>query len=70
MHSLSESVANTAVGLVIAFFAQKLICWAYNIQLSSKQNMIMVFWMTIISVLRSYAVRRIANHIGRRKRGY
>jgi hypothetical protein len=65
--SFVESVVNTLVGLVIAFFAQWLIVWVYAIPLSHKQNLIIVFWMTVLSVLRSYVVRRIANRIQERK---
>jgi len=65
--SLTEAVVNTLVGLFIAFYAQLAICWAYNIPLSAKANAIIVFWMTVLSVLRSYAVRRIANWLQARK---
>lgn len=56
--SAVEAVANTVLGLVIAFAAQWLICWFYNIPLSNEDNAIIVGWMTGISVIRSYAVRR------------
>lgn len=65
--SLMEAVVNTLVGLLIAFYAQLAICWAYNIELSAKSNAIIVFWMTVLSVLRSYVVRRIANRLQERK---
>ncbi len=61
LSSWTEAVVNTFVGLVIAFAAQWLICWVYDIPLSATHNFIIVFWMTIISVLRSYGVRRIFN---------
>ncbi len=56
-----EAVANTFIGLTIAFFAQAAICWVYGIKLTPADNAIIVFWMTIISVLRSYCVRRMWN---------
>lgn len=59
--SFVEAITNTFIGLLIAFFAQWLICWVYSIPLSSKQNLIIVFWMTVLSILRSYVVRRIFN---------
>lgn len=68
--SLLESVVNTLLGMVLAFFAQWLIIWFYEIPLNHTQNLIIVFWMTVLSVLRSYAVRRIANKVEQRKRGY
>jgi uncharacterized membrane protein len=65
--SFIESIVNTLLGLVIAFFAQWLIVWVYDIPLSHTQNLIIVFWMTVLSVLRSYVVRRIANRLQERK---
>lgn len=59
--SFVEAVVNTFIGLLIAFFAQWLIVWAYSIPLSHKQNFIIVFWMTVVSILRSYVVRRMFN---------
>lgn len=59
--SLAEAVVNTFVGLLIAFVAQAFICWAYDIPLSAHQNFVIVSWMTVISVARSYVLRRAWN---------
>jgi hypothetical protein len=59
--SLTEAVVSTLVGLVVAWFAQALICWAHNIPLSPGNNAIIVFWMTVLSVIRTYVFRRIFN---------
>lgn len=59
--SLVEAVVNTGVGIVIAFAAQWLICWFYSIPLSASDNAIIVGWMTVISVIRSYVIRRAWN---------
>jgi len=68
--SAVEAVVNTFVGLAIAFAAQSFICWVYGIELSNEDNFIIVSWMTAISVLRSYAIRRAWNsEFWRRKRG-
>lgn len=61
--SAVEAVVNTFVGLTIAFFAQWLICLAYGIKLTPHDNAIIVFWMTVLSILRSYFVRRMFNRI-------
>ena len=61
--SLSEAVVNTAVGFLIAWAAQALICWVYSIPLTAEQNAVIVFWMTVISVLRNYFVRRFFNKL-------
>ena len=59
--SLAEAVVNTFIGLLIAFVAQAAICWAYDIGLTTKQNLILVFWMTILSIARGYILRRAWN---------
>jgi hypothetical protein len=59
--SFLEAVTNTLVGLAIAFAAQWLICWVYGIKLTAHDNAIIVFWMTVLSIFRSYVLRRIFN---------
>lgn len=59
--SLGEAVVNTAIGLVIAWVAQWLICWVYSIPLNGYDNLRIVFWMTVLSVVRQYIVRRFFN---------
>ncbi len=59
--SLVESVVNTLVGLVIAMGATFVICWAYSIPMTLSQNFILTSWMTVISVLRGYVIRRLWN---------
>lgn len=59
--SLLEALTNTLIGLVIAFFAMTIITSAYNIQVSHQENFIITFWMTIVSISRSYILRRLFN---------
>ncbi len=59
--SAVEAVVNTLVGLLIAFVAQWIICWVYDIPLSASDNFTIVMWMTVISVIRSYIIRRAWN---------
>ena len=59
--SIVEALTNTAIGLVIAFGAQTFLFWAYDVQVSHSQNAWIVFWMTIVSVVRSYWCRRLFN---------
>lgn len=59
--SMVEAVVNTAVGLVVAMLATAAICKAYSIPMSWENNVIITFWMTVISVVRSYVLRRIFN---------
>lgn len=59
--SLAEAVVNTALGLVIAMVATAAICKAYAIPMTWENNFIITFWMTVLSVLRSYLLRRLFN---------
>lgn len=56
-----EAVTNTAVGLVIAYFAQIwFFAWA-GIAITDSQNVALVLFMTVVSVARSYMLRRLFN---------
>ena len=59
--SLAEAVVNTAIGLLVAMFATAGICKLYGIPMSWENNFIITFWMTVLSVLRSYLLRRLFN---------
>ena len=59
--SLLEAVVNTIVGLVVAMLATAAICKAYGIPMTWENNFIITFWMTVISIVRSYLLRRLFN---------
>lgn len=59
--SMVEAVVNTVVGLVVAMIATAAICKAYSIPMTWENNFIITFWMTVLSVLRSYLLRRLFN---------
>lgn len=59
--SFVEACFNTLVGLVIAFVAQDILFKVYGVSVSNEVNAWIVFWMTILSVVRSYITRRIWN---------
>lgn len=59
--SMVEAVVNTCLGLFIAMFATAAICKAYGIPMSWENNFIITFWMTVLSVLRAYVLRRLFN---------
>lgn len=67
LESLMEAVISTIVGLAVAFAAQAAIAWVYDMPLSVRDNFLLVFWMTVISVLRQYVIRRIWNRRLQRK---
>lgn len=59
--SMVEAVVNVIVGLVIALLATQLICKLYAIPMTWTDNGILTFWMTVLSIVRSYALRRLFN---------
>jgi len=63
--SLVETMTNVAAGLVISFLSQIVIFKIYNVSLSTQQNVEITLYFTIISILRSYALRRFFNSIRR-----
>lgn len=59
--SLVESVVNTFIGLAIAMLATYAITRAHGIPMTWEHNFILTSWMTLISVARSYVIRRMWN---------
>lgn len=61
--SAIESIANVLVGVVVAFISQLVIFKAYGIEVSMSTNIQMTGYFTLISLVRSYALRRLFNRI-------
>lgn len=59
--SLIEAVANTAFGYLLALVCMRIIMWAYDFPMGTKETSIVVAWMTVVSVLRGYVIRRLWN---------
>ena len=57
--SLVESVANVVVGYAIAVASQILIFPAFGLHISMAQNLKLAAAFTIISICRSFALRRL-----------
>lgn len=62
-HSLLEACANTAIGLIISFVAQAVLFKAYGIKASTDTQLWLVLWFTLVSIARSYVLRRIFNRL-------
>ena len=56
--SLLESLSNVAVGMVVSLFGQVIVSHWYNLPLSFAQNINIVLFFTVLSVIRSYVIRR------------
>ncbi len=63
--SAVETATNIAVGLVVSFMAQLVIFEVYDIDVTLSQNVEITLFFTFISVVRSYALRRLFNNIRR-----
>ena len=59
--SLVESLTNVAIGMVVSFFGQIVVSHWYNLPLNVTQNMQIVLFFTVLSVARSYVLRRVFN---------
>lgn len=62
-HSLIESLINVLVGYGIALAAQLIIFPHFGIYISLSDNLMIGALFTIVSIVRSYALRRLFNHI-------
>ena len=61
--SMIESLTNVVVGVVVAFISQLVIFWFMNIEVSISANLTMTGYFTLISLVRSYMLRRFFNRL-------
>ena len=59
--SLSESIVNVVVGYLIAVGSQVLIFPFFDIVVTIGDNLLIGLWFTMVSILRSYLIRRYYN---------
>jgi len=59
--SLLESIINILIGYAVAILSQLLVFPLFNIVVSISDNLMIGFYFTIISLIRSYAIRRFFN---------
>lgn len=57
-HSLAESLTNVAIGYMVALGSQLLVFPLYGMRIDLTTNLEIGAWFTVISILRSYLVRR------------
>ena len=60
--SLIESLTNILIGYLTALFSQVLIFPIFDIYVSFQDNLLIGLYFTIISLIRSYLVRRYFNN--------
>ena len=60
--SLTESLTNTAIGYVISLLSLFVILPILGIESSTSKNIVITLYFTIISIVRSYVLRRFFNN--------
>jgi len=58
-HSFFESLTNTAIGYGVAIVSQILVFPLFDIHVQHHQHFTLALWFTVISLVRSYVLRRI-----------
>jgi hypothetical protein len=61
--SLIETITNVTAGYLVALLSQILIFPLFGIKATIQDNLMIGLWFTIISIIRSYVLRRIFNRI-------
>ena len=59
--SLIESLTNIFIGYFVALASQMVIFPLFDIHISVSDNLWIGVWFTVISIIRSYVVRRVFN---------
>ena len=65
--SMIETLVSIAIGLVVSLLSQLLIFRLYDIHLALSTNLVITLYFTVISVIRSFYVRRLFNRINHKK---
>lgn len=63
LHSLSETLSSIAVGFVVSLLLQAVVLPLYGHHITLSQNVQITVIFTVASVLRTYAMRRLFNHL-------
>ena len=61
-HSFIESIINVCIGYGVAVVSQIVIFPLFGIAVSLKDNFMIGLYFTVISIIRSYLLRRLFNH--------
>ena len=59
--SLVESAINTGLGIILSTVFTQVICLVYSIELDIHDNLIITFWLTVVSFLRAFIIRLVFN---------
>jgi hypothetical protein len=59
--SLLESVINTAIGFIVSMLSQIFIYGVMRIPVTISKSVLLTLFFTVVSIIRSYIIRRIFN---------
>ena len=62
-HSFIESITNVIVGYGVALLSQIIIFPIFGIKVTIRDNVLIGLFFTVVSIIRSYALRRIFNKL-------
>ena len=62
LESLTEAIINTFIGFVIAFISQLVFFPIVGINATLGQNFILTIFFTLVSIIRTYVIRRYFNN--------
>lgn len=65
MMSLIETLVSIAVGFFLSLALQVYLMHLHGVQFSFAQNVEITMYFTILSIVRSYVLRRVFNHFTR-----
>lgn len=65
-HSFIESAVGTAIGFIVSLISQLIIFPIFDIVVSMSVHLIIVLYFTVISIIRVYCIRRVADRITER----
>jgi membrane protein implicated in regulation of membrane protease activity len=63
LHSFLESALNIVIGYVVAILSQLIIFPMFGIHIPFHENLLMGLFFTVISLIRSYVIRRWFNRL-------
>ena len=61
LHSAFESVANVVIGYIVALLTQLAVFPLFGVSVTMQENLAISLIFTVVSLVRSYALRRIFN---------
>lgn len=63
LQSRIETLVQQAIGFIVAMISQLIIFPVFDIHINMKDNLLIGIYFTIVSIIRSYLVRRAFNKV-------